>query len=136
MLFLSQEKLILTPESQSACTLVKASLSEDCMLVCRLHRCKNLLPGTKSLIKCIRGLALPSYLLMLLFAGTNYAFDWRLITHHKDYSGDMEGKHSRTLKLSKVLSEDFLFALVPLLKIQKCSCGSFEYASRKKEQII
>lgn len=39
------------------------------------------------------------------FAGTNYAFDWRLITHHKDYSGEMEGKHSRTLKLSKVPSE-------------------------------
>lgn len=34
--------------------------------------------------------------------GTNYAFDWRLITHHKDYSGEMEGKHSRTLKLSKL----------------------------------
>ncbi|XP_076610346.1 dyslexia-associated protein KIAA0319-like protein [Chaetodon auriga] len=35
-------------------------------------------------------------------AGTNYAFDWRLITHPKDYSGEMEGKHSTTLKLSKL----------------------------------
>lgn len=35
-------------------------------------------------------------------AGTNYAFDWRLITHPKDYSGEMEGKHSSTLKLSKL----------------------------------
>uniref|UniRef100_A0A672HUJ8 PKD domain-containing protein n=1 Tax=Salarias fasciatus TaxID=181472 RepID=A0A672HUJ8_SALFA len=35
-------------------------------------------------------------------AGTNYAFDWRLITHPKDYSGEMEGKHSATLKLSKL----------------------------------
>ncbi|TKS88189.1 Dyslexia-associated protein KIAA0319-like protein [Collichthys lucidus] len=34
--------------------------------------------------------------------GTNYAFDWRLITHPKDYSGEMEGKHSKTLKLSKL----------------------------------
>lgn len=34
--------------------------------------------------------------------GTNYAFDWRLITHPKDYSGEMEGKHSTTLKLSKL----------------------------------
>ncbi|KAM3858135.1 dyslexia-associated protein KIAA0319-like protein [Diretmus argenteus] len=34
--------------------------------------------------------------------GTDYAFDWRLITHPKDYSGEMEGKHSRTLKLSKL----------------------------------
>ncbi|XP_054619286.1 dyslexia-associated protein KIAA0319-like protein isoform X1 [Dunckerocampus dactyliophorus] len=35
-------------------------------------------------------------------ADTNYAFDWRLITHPKDYSGEMEGKHSKTLKLSKL----------------------------------
>lgn len=34
--------------------------------------------------------------------GTNYVFDWRLITHPKDYSGEMEGKHSKTLKLSKL----------------------------------
>ncbi|XP_059205443.1 dyslexia-associated protein KIAA0319-like protein [Centropristis striata] len=34
--------------------------------------------------------------------GTNYAFDWRLITHPKDYSGEMEGKHSKTLKLSQL----------------------------------
>ncbi|KAM8884582.1 dyslexia-associated protein KIAA0319-like protein isoform 1-T2 [Synchiropus picturatus] len=33
---------------------------------------------------------------------TTYAFDWRLITHPKDYSGEMEGKHSQTLKLSKL----------------------------------
>ncbi|KAK5854814.1 hypothetical protein PBY51_004973 [Eleginops maclovinus] len=31
---------------------------------------------------------------------TTYAFDWRLITHPKDYSGEMEGKHTKTLKLS------------------------------------
>ena len=36
------------------------------------------------------------------FTGSDYAFDWRLITHPKDYSGEMEGKHSTTLKLSKV----------------------------------
>ncbi|XP_031730670.1 dyslexia-associated protein KIAA0319-like protein [Anarrhichthys ocellatus] len=34
--------------------------------------------------------------------GTNYAFNWRLITHPKDYSGVMDGKHSQTLKLSKL----------------------------------
>ncbi|KAL3043575.1 hypothetical protein OYC64_003437 [Pagothenia borchgrevinki] len=33
---------------------------------------------------------------------TTYAFDWRLITHPKDYSGEMEGKQSKTLKLSKL----------------------------------
>lgn len=32
----------------------------------------------------------------------NYEFDWRLITHPKDYSGEMEGQHSGTLKLSKL----------------------------------
>uniref|UniRef100_A0A674DXU0 KIAA0319 like n=1 Tax=Salmo trutta TaxID=8032 RepID=A0A674DXU0_SALTR len=34
--------------------------------------------------------------------GTDYAFDWLLRTHPKDYSGEMEGKHSKTLKLSKL----------------------------------
>ncbi|KAG7501207.1 dyslexia-associated protein [Solea senegalensis] len=34
--------------------------------------------------------------------GTNYAFDWRLISHPKDYSGEMEGKKNKTLKLSKL----------------------------------
>ncbi|XP_017294560.3 dyslexia-associated protein KIAA0319-like protein [Kryptolebias marmoratus] len=34
--------------------------------------------------------------------GSSYTFDWRLITHPKDYSGEMEGKKSRTLKLSKL----------------------------------
>ncbi|XP_061737562.1 dyslexia-associated protein KIAA0319-like protein [Nerophis ophidion] len=33
---------------------------------------------------------------------TKYAFDWRLITHPKDYSGQMEGQHSETLKLSQL----------------------------------
>ncbi|XP_034016277.1 dyslexia-associated protein KIAA0319-like protein [Thalassophryne amazonica] len=34
--------------------------------------------------------------------GTNYAFDWRLITHPKDYSGEMQGQQTKTLKLSKL----------------------------------
>ncbi|KAJ3609007.1 hypothetical protein NHX12_023534 [Muraenolepis orangiensis] len=32
--------------------------------------------------------------------GTEYSFDWHLITPPKDYSGEMEGKHNKTLKLS------------------------------------
>uniref|UniRef100_A0A8C0GN83 KIAA0319 like n=1 Tax=Chelonoidis abingdonii TaxID=106734 RepID=A0A8C0GN83_CHEAB len=34
--------------------------------------------------------------------GTSYTYDWRLITHPKDSSGEMEGKHSQILKLSKL----------------------------------
>ncbi|XP_028937389.1 dyslexia-associated protein KIAA0319-like protein homolog isoform X4 [Ornithorhynchus anatinus] len=34
--------------------------------------------------------------------GASYSYDWKLITHPKDYSGEMEGKHSRVLKLSKL----------------------------------
>ncbi|NXX95589.1 K319L protein, partial [Centropus bengalensis] len=33
---------------------------------------------------------------------TTYSYEWELITHPKDYSGEMEGKHSQTLKLSKL----------------------------------
>ncbi|KAH0631123.1 hypothetical protein JD844_005255 [Phrynosoma platyrhinos] len=34
--------------------------------------------------------------------GTSYSYDWRLITHPTDYSGEMEGQHSQILKLSKL----------------------------------
>ncbi|XP_026536426.1 dyslexia-associated protein KIAA0319-like protein homolog isoform X2 [Notechis scutatus] len=34
--------------------------------------------------------------------GSSYSYDWRLITHPKDYSGEMEGQHSQILKLSKL----------------------------------
>lgn len=34
--------------------------------------------------------------------GETYTYDWQLITHPKDYSGEMEGQHSQILKLSKV----------------------------------
>uniref|UniRef100_A0A9J7YDY2 Si:ch211-193k19.1 n=1 Tax=Cyprinus carpio carpio TaxID=630221 RepID=A0A9J7YDY2_CYPCA len=44
--------------------------------------------------------------------GVNYAFDWRLRTHPKDYSGEMEGKHSKTLKLSKLTVGLYEFELV------------------------
>uniref|UniRef100_A0A8C1YCT1 Si:ch211-193k19.1 n=1 Tax=Cyprinus carpio TaxID=7962 RepID=A0A8C1YCT1_CYPCA len=44
--------------------------------------------------------------------GANYAFDWRLRTHPKDYSGEMEGKHSKTLKLSKLTVGLYEFELV------------------------
>ncbi|NXG38819.1 K319L protein, partial [Dromaius novaehollandiae] len=33
---------------------------------------------------------------------TSYSYEWELITHPKDYSGEMAGKHSQTLKLSKL----------------------------------
>ncbi|KAA0710348.1 Dyslexia-associated protein KIAA0319-like protein [Triplophysa tibetana] len=45
-------------------------------------------------------------------SGTNYVFDWRLRTHPKDYSGEMEGKHSKTLKLSKLTVGLYEFEVV------------------------
>lgn len=47
-------------------------------------------------------------------AGSNYGFDWHLITHPKDYSGEMEGQHSKTLKLSQVQTTLFIFTHVKL----------------------
>lgn len=43
---------------------------------------------------------------------TDYVFDWRLRTHPKDYSGEMEGKHSKTLKLSKLTVGLYEFEVV------------------------
>ncbi|KFP13043.1 Dyslexia-associated protein KIAA0319-like [Egretta garzetta] len=38
--------------------------------------------------------------------------EWELITHPKDYSGEMEGKHSQTLKLSKLTVGLYEFKVV------------------------
>ncbi|NXU49113.1 K319L protein, partial [Turnix velox] len=45
-------------------------------------------------------------------AGTTYSYEWELITHPKDYSGEMEGKHSQTLKLSKLTVGLYEFKVV------------------------
>ncbi|XP_072836244.2 dyslexia-associated protein KIAA0319-like protein homolog [Pogona vitticeps] len=45
---------------------------------------------------------LNAYVLPPAPKGTSYSYDWRLITHPKDYSGEMEGQHSQILKLSKL----------------------------------
>lgn len=50
--------------------------------------------------------------------GTDYAFDWLLRTHPKDYSGEMEGKHSKTLKLSKVQLLELVQPLSLSLSVQ------------------
>uniref|UniRef100_A0A672N2F8 KIAA0319 like n=1 Tax=Sinocyclocheilus grahami TaxID=75366 RepID=A0A672N2F8_SINGR len=52
------------------------------------------------------------FISLLIPLGTNYAFDWRLRTHPKDYSGEMEGKHSKTLKLSKLTVGLYEFEVV------------------------
>ncbi|XP_062385032.1 dyslexia-associated protein KIAA0319-like protein isoform X2 [Sardina pilchardus] len=44
--------------------------------------------------------------------GTSYSFDWRLKTHPKDYSGEMEGKRSKTLKLSKLTVGHYEFEVI------------------------
>ncbi|KAG8005363.1 hypothetical protein GBF38_011384 [Nibea albiflora] len=60
--------------------------------------------------------------------GINYAFDWRLITHPKDYSGEMEGKHSKTLKLSKVQLTAFIFTFYTKQNMQlQLTVGLYEF---------
>ncbi|KAM4699587.1 dyslexia-associated protein KIAA0319-like protein homolog isoform 1-T2 [Discoglossus pictus] len=43
---------------------------------------------------------------------TTYTYDWRLITHPTDYSGEMEGKHSQALKLSKLTAGLYEFKVI------------------------
>uniref|UniRef100_A0A8C5UZ29 KIAA0319 like n=1 Tax=Microcebus murinus TaxID=30608 RepID=A0A8C5UZ29_MICMU len=45
---------------------------------------------------------LNAYVLQEPLQGETYTYDWQLITHPKDYSGEMEGKYSQILKLSKL----------------------------------
>lgn len=68
---------------------------------------------------------------MLSLAGANYAFDWGLITHPKDSSGEMEGKHSRTLKLSKVPIAASV-ALALLLKIKNAAAALLNMRGGKR----
>lgn len=42
-----------------------------------------------------------SYAVLLLLE-TAYTYEWSLISHPADYSGEMEHRHSQTLKLSHV----------------------------------
>ncbi|NWI93631.1 K319L protein, partial [Pitta sordida] len=44
--------------------------------------------------------------------GTTYSYEWELITHPKDYSGEMAGKHSQTLTLSKLTVGLYEFKVV------------------------
>ncbi|KAE8624216.1 hypothetical protein XENTR_v10005867 [Xenopus tropicalis] len=44
--------------------------------------------------------------------GKTYTYDWRLITHPTDYSGEMEGKHSQELKLSKLTAGLYEFKVI------------------------
>ncbi|NXL70501.1 K319L protein, partial [Leptocoma aspasia] len=43
---------------------------------------------------------------------TTYSYEWELITHPKDYSGEMAGKHSQTLRLSKLTVGLYEFKVV------------------------
>lgn len=48
------------------------------------------------------------------FIGETYTYDWQLITHPKDYSGEMEGKHSQIdQKIVSYLWEKTQWVLTP-----------------------
>ncbi|XP_033278051.1 dyslexia-associated protein KIAA0319-like protein homolog isoform X2 [Orcinus orca] len=55
---------------------------------------------------------LNAYVLQEPVAGETYTYDWQLITHPKDYSGEMEGKHSQILKLSKLTPGLYEFKVI------------------------
>lgn len=55
---------------------------------------------------------LNAYVLQEALEGETYTYDWQLITHPKDYSGEMEGKHSKILKLSKLTPGLYEFKVI------------------------
>ncbi|XP_036208392.1 dyslexia-associated protein KIAA0319-like protein homolog isoform X3 [Myotis myotis] len=55
---------------------------------------------------------LNAYVLQEPLEGETYTYDWQLITHPKDYSGEMEGKHSQILKLSKLTQGLYEFKVI------------------------
>lgn len=44
--------------------------------------------------------------------GETYTYDWQLITHPRDYSGEMERKHSQILQLSKLTPGLYEFKVI------------------------
>ncbi|XP_072466176.1 dyslexia-associated protein KIAA0319-like protein homolog isoform X2 [Notamacropus eugenii] len=44
--------------------------------------------------------------------GKTYSYEWKLITHPTNYSGEMEGQHSQVLKLSKLTPGLYEFKVV------------------------
>ncbi|XP_054993469.1 dyslexia-associated protein KIAA0319-like protein homolog isoform X2 [Sorex araneus] len=55
---------------------------------------------------------LNAYVLQEPLEGENYTYNWQLITHPKDYSGEMEGKYSQFLKLSKLTPGLYEFKVI------------------------
>uniref|UniRef100_A0A8V8TM14 KIAA0319 like n=1 Tax=Homo sapiens TaxID=9606 RepID=A0A8V8TM14_HUMAN len=55
---------------------------------------------------------LNAYVLQEPPKGETYTYDWQLITHPRDYSGEMEGKHSQILKLSKLTPGLYEFKVI------------------------
>ncbi|KAM4873473.1 dyslexia-associated protein KIAA0319-like protein homolog isoform 1-T1 [Thomomys bottae] len=55
---------------------------------------------------------LNAYVLQEPQEGETYTYDWQLITHPKDYSGEMEGEHSKVLKLSKLTPGLYEFKVI------------------------
>ncbi|XP_075409897.1 dyslexia-associated protein KIAA0319-like protein homolog isoform X1 [Tenrec ecaudatus] len=55
---------------------------------------------------------LNAYVLQEPLEGETYTFNWQLITHPRDYSGEMEGKHSQILKLSKLTQGLYEFKVI------------------------
>ncbi|XP_072628087.1 dyslexia-associated protein KIAA0319-like protein homolog isoform X1 [Canis lupus baileyi] len=55
---------------------------------------------------------LNAYVLQEPLEGETYTYDWQLITHPKDYSGEMEGKHFQILKLSKLTPGLYEFKVI------------------------
>ncbi|XP_058409632.1 dyslexia-associated protein KIAA0319-like protein homolog isoform X3 [Diceros bicornis minor] len=55
---------------------------------------------------------LNAYVLPEPLEGETYTYEWQLITHPKDYSGEVEGKHSQILKLSKLTPGLYEFKVI------------------------
>ncbi|XP_067862648.1 dyslexia-associated protein KIAA0319-like protein isoform X2 [Heptranchias perlo] len=55
---------------------------------------------------------LNAYVLQKPPEGSTYKYDWQLISYPQDNMGEMEGKHSKTLKLSKLSAGFYVFKLI------------------------
>uniref|UniRef100_A0A4W3J2E4 KIAA0319 like n=1 Tax=Callorhinchus milii TaxID=7868 RepID=A0A4W3J2E4_CALMI len=107
------EQSVIQDKTESCCTIRPSHALRFCL--CSLIEMKELIVSAGDNVEVTLPkdeVELNAYVLQNAPAGTSYEYEWELITHLQDYSGEMEGKHSKTLKLSKLSVGFYTFKLI------------------------
>ncbi|XP_062265400.1 dyslexia-associated protein KIAA0319-like protein [Platichthys flesus] len=94
-----------TPQSSNGSDVISPTATEAATITTTTQAVKELVVSAGESVEVTlprSSVELNAFVVPASPEGTEYEFEWRLITHPKDYSGEVEGKDSKTLKLSKL----------------------------------